>query len=717
MNRVWARRPRTRADDARNWTRGHQAAIAASSAFAGALIVFSAIAGAAVAAPALGTPDPVAPGVPGYGRAWELVTPPDVTPARVGDPSGGQPLIAVSATGDRVAYRTVSAAPDASYGALFAFNMAERGADGWTSTPLELPYPELSLWGAVVFEYEGALRFDPELRTSIWGNSLPAPASGLGLFTRDAAGAYQLLAEVGALQEGEFVGASRDLSRVFFRSPEHLLPADATRTEGGSIYEISNSELHLVDVKDDGSLVSTCGSNAVYRPNAYSSDGLKVFFRSKPACGAHERVYLRAGGHTTEISASQCTLPDPECGPEGNALFVGATPSGSVAYLATAQRLTNDDTNEYQDLYSYDVASGKLTLLTPRSAGSTASPGEFAIQPSSDGSRVYLSVYGQLTDQGGPEGNLYLADGQGLHFVAPLNGSQGVQASADGRYALFATSAQLVPEDTDESADVYRYDAVTDSYAEASAGLDGTGNGPFAARLVGGSTPDIGQRVVFTTSEPLLPGDRNDKEDVYEWSADGGLGLVSAGTPGFAGEYLGGTADARTILFRTEATLLPRDRDGGELDIYAARVGGGFPEPAGPAGCRAGGACEAPSPGTPHRTFPAAGAGGTFIGIAPIDAAARRQLVAKGSTTLLLEVSAAGRLTAHGRARVGGHRETVATGAAVAKTAGSVRLRLRLTKFARQSLAHGRDLRVELMLRLAAQGATRGTSFVLKGTR
>jgi hypothetical protein len=703
-----------RAGDARNWARGRRATAAISSALTGVLL---ACAATATAAPVPGTPDPVAPGVPGYGRAWELVTPSGVTPARLIAGAGfANPAYALSPSGDRLAYETVNASSDASYGVIFATAMAERRADGWVSTPLDAPYPGLTTLFPTLFNEEGLLAFDPEVRTSIWGNKLPAPASGLGLFTRAADGTYAPLGRIGEAGKSRFLGASRDLRRILFVSSDHLLPADAARAAGQkSIYELFNSELHLVDVNDDGSLISTCGfeSAPAFR---FTADGQRVFFGSKPACGARERVYLRAGGHTTEISASQCTLPDPQCGPEKDVGVIGATPSGSVAYLVTEQRLTNDDTNELQDLYSYDVASGDLTLLTPRPPSSTFSPFSFNVRPSSDGSRVYITVGGQLTDEDTPGGNLYLADGQGLHFVASLSGSWRTQASTDDRYVIFETASQLAPEDTDESADIYRYDAVTDSYKEISTGLDGSGNGAFNASLEE-SGADISQRIFFATAEPLLSQDHNELEDVYEWTEAGGLGLVSAGTPGFGAEFLKSTADARTVLFRTQATLVPRDRDGGELDIYAARVGGGFPESAEPAGCGAGGACEVANPGTPHRTPPVAGAGGPFIGVAPIGAAARRQLVAKGSTTLLLEVSAAGRLTAQGKARVGGHGEIVATGAAVAKAAGPVRLRLRLTKVGRRSLTHGRDLRVKLTLRLPARRATERTDFLLEGTR
>jgi len=701
-----------RAGDARSGARGCRLATAASALLTGALLALPAL---AAAAPVPGTPDPVAAGVPGYGRAWELVTPPDVTPERLFAGIGRSPFVAVSTSGDRVAYETDNASPEAVFGGIFEAALAVRGTDGWVNKPLDLPYPELSSLLRLLFWEEGLRAFDPELKTSIWGNSLPAPESGLGLFTRADDGTYSPLVRMGEAKDAEFVAASEDLQRVFFSSADHLLPADASRTAGRSVYEFSNSELHLVDVEDGGSLISPCGSQWLDS----STDGLRAFFSSKPACGAHERIYLRAGGHTTEISASRCTLSAPECGPEADVAFAGATPSGSVAYISTAQRLTNDDTNEYRDLYRYDVASGNLTLLTPRTAGSTGTIADiyFGVSSSNDGSRTYFPVTGQLIPGQGATAapNLYLADSQGLHFIGQLSGSQRFQASADGRYVFFTSSAQLAPGDSDESSDIYRYDLTTGHYLLISAGVDGSGNGPLLAELA--ENTDVSQRVFLTTREPLLPQDHNELEDVYEWTEAGGLGLVSAGTPGYEGEYMGATTDGRTVLFRTGATLVPRDRDGGELDIYAARVGGGFPEPAAAAGCGAGGPCEAPVAGTPHRALSIAGPGKPLIGLAPIDVAARRQLVAKGTTTLLLEVPAPGRVTARGSARVGAHSKTVATGAAVAKAAGPVRMRLRLTKVAQRSLAQGHDLRVRLTLSLPTQKATKKEGLMLRSAR
>ena len=306
-----------RARDARDRTHRRGAVTAAWALLAAAFLAFSATAAAAIP----GTPDPVAAGVPGYGRAWELVTPADVTPARVSEGLGGSPLIAISTTGDRLAYRTVSVAPEASYGALFATSMAERHGDGWTSTPLEPPYPGSIPYIRVLLGHEGPLQFDSELRTSVWGNGLPGQGESLGLFTREDDGTYQPLGRIG--EEGlngwaEFLGASSDLRRVFFQSDDHLLPGDAARTQGRSIYEFANSELHLVDVEDGGSLMSNCGSNPAYGPARRSQAmGCGLSFAAEPPV-ANTKVSTCGPAATPRKSPlPSAPFPTPSAAPHG----------------------------------------------------------------------------------------------------------------------------------------------------------------------------------------------------------------------------------------------------------------------------------------------------------------------------------------------------------------------------------------------------------------
>ena len=674
-----------------------------------------------------GIPIAVSPGVPDQGRSWELVTPPDVVSATLYN------VRALSADGDHLSYMTLGPLPGAPAGApVPSVNMARRGGSGWSDQPVGAPYPLLgapSQYYSGRF-YPGPLALSPDLETSIWTNYLPlGPGESeheVGLFRREPDSAFTLLAEVG--ESGRFIGASEDMRRVFFTSEQHPLAGDATRTEGQSIYEIDGTALHLVDIDDEGALLSDCGSRLLTDRNgaaidgAISTDGERIFFSTRPGCSGPAQVYLRqSGASTTEISASQCDLPD--CGPEADTSFVGATPSGSSAFLVTTQRLTDEDTNSYADLYRYDAASGKLSLISSPPGGVGLAVGSQPVQVSTDGSRVYFYASPQSGPEAGSGEHLYLADPSGLHVVGPA-GSE-VQVSADGRYALLATYAALTSNDTDGRADLYRYDAESGTLTPVSVEGPAGGNGPFdvltrpeyyaetASSQPYRSMSEDGSRIFFSTTERLVPQDHNEATDVYEW-ANGSLGLISSGEGDRPSVYLGATPDGRSVLFRTTDTLLPSDRDGGEMDFYEARIGGGFPEAAAVEGC--GGPCPATPQAKVDRAVPAsAKAEPGTIELRQLGPAQRRQIVASGWITLLAEVPKAGRLSAEARAEVGHHAETVAATDINVSKAGPLQLRMRLSQAARDRLAAGKNLRVHLSLRLYGLPSTRTVSFGLRG--
>lgn len=323
-----------------------------------------------------------------------------------------------------------------------------------------------------------------------------------------------------------------------------------------------------------------------------------------------------------------------------------------------------------------------------------------------------------------------MQDSSGLHLVPGADPGKLVQLSENSRYALFATSAQLAPGDTDHSQDVYRYDALNETVAQISIGSQG-GNGPFDATiesfLIGGSFPifatttpyramsEDGGRIFFETSESLVPEDHNQVADVYEW-ASGSLGLVSSGAGTAESHYVISTPDGKTVLFETGSTLLPLDRNNGNLNLYVARIGGGFaePEPAGAAGC--GATCRATRRGRSDRPPPASakpGQGG--IAVARLTAADSRRIAATGWIDLLVEAPRAGRLSAAVRARLGGRERTVASTAAKLAAPGTVRLRMYLSKPARRTLAKGRLLRAQLLLRLSGLDSARRVGLVLGG--
>ena len=114
---------------------------------------------------------------------------------------------------------------------------------------------------------------------------------------------------------------------------------------------------------------------------------------------------------------------------------------------------------------------------------------------------------------------------------------------------------------------------------------------------------DDGKRVFFNSYDALVAQDTNGVQDVYQWEAqgtggctkpDGCIGLISDGESAQRSEFIDASASGGDVFFETNAGLLPQDP--GLIDIYDARVNGGFPQPPSPPECF-GDACQSvPSP-------------------------------------------------------------------------------------------------------------------------
>jgi len=130
-------------------------------------------------------------------------------------------------------------------------------------------------------------------------------------------------------------------------------------------------------------------------------------------------------------------------------------------------------------------------------------------------------------------------------------------------------------------------------------------NSLYAARVLS----EDGKRLYFTSSDVLSPRDTNGTQDLYQWEqpgtggcdqqdpgfapASGGcLTLVSSGKSDYPSEFVDASPSGDDVFFSTLSGLVSQDY--GLVDIYDARVGGGFPPPAPPQpGCE-GEACQPP---------------------------------------------------------------------------------------------------------------------------
>jgi hypothetical protein len=378
------------------------------------------------------------------------------------------------------------------------------------------------------------------------------------------------------------------------------------------------------------------GEDGTSSANAVSHDGSIIYFSARPGapasgdCGNSPELEVSIGGpkrlfkridneHTVAVSEAQCS---PACtGPGGDDSYKGASTDGSVVYFTTPRRLLNTDTDNSEDLYVYDATPpgvGQPTLAQA-SAGEAVpghpTPGVGAevlkvLDTAADGSRVYFTAKGLLSGANARgvspvagEPNLYVYERDTAHptgriaFVATLAAGEAglvsyalprIGGAGDGSMLLLATPTKLLAEDEDSRRDLYRYD-------DDSGGLlclTCMGSGPFdvSISLRGDSSvpspsnyeqqgrpasADV-SAVTFSTSESLLTdADLDGAADIYLWR-DGVLSLVSGAT-GQLGGGSGISPDGNNVFFYTRAALVGADVNN-VLDLYDARVGGGFPE-------------------------------------------------------------------------------------------------------------------------------------------
>jgi hypothetical protein len=346
------------------------------------------------------------------------------------------------------------------------------------------------------------------------------------------------------------------------------------------------------------------------------------------------------------------------------------------------------------NLYEYDLESGKLTDLTvDANAGDVAEGAavQGVVQISEEGSYVYFVAKGDLAGDaksGAP--NLYVShDGGAPTFIATLNeddeavwnngplgpGSAGqifniAAIQSNGTHLAFVSTAKLktvnFPAGYDNTAsngtscpgtgpyayiggygfeggplcsEVFEYDAITNQLACASCN-------PSGARPIGASGLRTGYGVAlpsgeyqpndfsengtlfFGSDDALVPHDSNGLPDVYEYE-NGHIYPISDVAAGYESFFLGASPSGNDVFFASTAQLVPQDV-GNNVEVYDARVGGGFPAPASAPPCDNGDSCKPPP--VPQPTSFGAPGSATFSGPGNITPAAAVKPAVKPKT-------------------------------------------------------------------------------------
>jgi subtilisin family serine protease/Tol biopolymer transport system component len=324
-------------------------------------------------------------------------------------------------------------------------------------------------------------------------------------------------------------------------------------------------------------------------PPAISADGRYVAFASLATNlvpGAPDvpgGVFLRDrdAGTTERVSVSTDGTPA-----SGNAPAI--SPDGRyVAFASSASNLIPDDTNNWGDVFVHDRETGITERVSVASDGTEGNSGASSSPPAISGDGRYVAFASSAsnlvvgdTNNGSDVFVHDRATGTTERVSVASDGSEtGVfrsssspSISADGRYVAFASSgSNLVPDDTNNSQDIFVHDRDTATTERVSISGDGAQSNSFS--LDTAMSAD-GRYVVYSSlASNLVADDTNGQSDMFVHDRVSGTtvraSVASDGTEGngfTSGPAI--SADGRYVGFASGSTnLVPDDTNEG-WDIF-----------------------------------------------------------------------------------------------------------------------------------------------------
>jgi hypothetical protein len=475
-----------------------------------------------------------------------------------------------------------------------AKNAGEAGQSGWTvyldaDGNGQLGTSEISATTAA----DGSYSFNGLAA----GNYTMAEVQQLGWQQTSPVGSVPSIERVSVNDEGtqgngssEYFSLSADGRYVAFSSgASNLVDGDTNAKVDIFVYDRQTDTMERVSVNDEG----TEGNNLSNGPPSISADGRYVAFGSGASNlvpgdtnGAYDTFVYDRESDTIELvsRASNGTQGD-----KGSSSSASISADGRyVVFTSEASNLVTGDTNSAADAFVYD----RVNKTTERV--NVASDGTQANAYCMLGSSSSISADGRYVVFYSSASNLVPGDTNGAYdtFVydresdmiervsVSNNGTQGNDGtwypslSADGRYVAFASFASnLVPGDTNGTADTFVYDRDSDTIELVNRAADGTQGNAYS---IGGLLSADGRYVAFRSSASnLVPGDTNGVNDifVYDRQTDS-IARVSVAADGEQGNngstsmVIALSADGRYVAFASGASNLVTGDTNGVSDVF-----------------------------------------------------------------------------------------------------------------------------------------------------
>jgi hypothetical protein len=411
--------------------------------------------------------------------------------------------------------------------------------------------------------------------------------------------------------EVTLAGASPDLSHIVLSSCAKLtVDAREILAPGGcsgqNLYEWSGGTLKAINLLPSDT-ETTPGSVLAAPIGAISDDGNRVYMYQLE----DGPIYLREGTQSKAIAGTTGVPAD----------FQAASSSGRYAFYTEAGHL-----------YRWDATTEASTDLTP----SGGVQGVLGV--SADGTYAYYQDGAALKkwhiDEAEAETTTTVAAKANAAKPSDFPPATGTsRVSADGQHLAFLSEAELDGHDNLDADPPHEPDTEVYLYGPLSPGGSSQlicvscnpkgerpqGSSSIPGAVANGSTfaykpralSSDGLRILFDSNDDLVTGDTNADPDIYEWERSGKgdctlspgcINLISSGRGSGGARFVDASSTGDDAYMLTNESLVKEDP--GSIDVYDAKVGGGFPEGPGHAPCF-GDACQSlpnepedPTPGT-----------------------------------------------------------------------------------------------------------------------
>lgn len=256
-----------------------------------------------------------------------------------------------------------------------------------------------------------------------------------------------------------------------------------------------------------------------------------------------------------------------------------------VSFWSAAPNLVADDTNAGWDVFVHDRATATTTRVSVATGGVLGGGDMVSWWPSplsADGALVaFTSEAADLVPGDTNEvSDVFLHDRQTwvtTRLSVDATGAQGTDGSgcpsisADGRYVVFSSAApNLVPGDTNDSADAFLHDRLLGTTTRVSELPDGS---PAAGSSIFAVISADGSHVAFASMASLVAGDLNHTFDVFVHDRLARVtARVSIGVGATAGSGMSFfpvlSADGRFIAYASDAGNLVVDDTNETADVF-----------------------------------------------------------------------------------------------------------------------------------------------------